>query len=109
MPAIKFYTDEHIAHAVARGLRSQGIDAITAAEVGNLSIPDEVHLQYATSQKRVLVSKDEDFVILHHAQYPHAGIAIAQQFHTIGKIISGLVLIAGIYDSSEMENYLEFL
>ncbi len=41
---------------VVRGLRSRGIDAITAADAGMIRRKDEEHLHFATVQGRALYS-----------------------------------------------------
>ena len=77
---LKFYTDTHIAKAVATQLRSRGIDIIRCEEVGMATASDAGHLEYATGEGRVMVSQDDDFVRL-HAQWQqggkvHAGIIL---------------------------------
>jgi hypothetical protein len=41
---------------VVRGLRSRGIDVLTAAEAGMIRRPDEDHLHFATTDGRALCS-----------------------------------------------------
>jgi hypothetical protein len=41
---------------VVRGLRSRGIDVITAADAGMIRRKDEEHLHFATAQGRALCS-----------------------------------------------------
>ena len=76
---IKFYMDEHVNPAVARGLRQRGVDALTARDAGKLNVEDEEHLAFATSQERVTISQDADFLRLHDKGIPHSGIAYAPQ------------------------------
>jgi uncharacterized protein (DUF433 family) len=53
---------------------------------------------------------DDDFLRLHAAGVPHAGIAYChQQARTLGEIIQGLVLIWNVYESAEMVNRVEYL
>jgi hypothetical protein len=42
---VKYYTDEHIARAVVRGLRQRGVDVLTVVEAGLLGDSDEAHLE----------------------------------------------------------------
>ncbi|MCP4113138.1 MAG: hypothetical protein GY749_47680 [Desulfobacteraceae bacterium] len=44
---IKFYLDEHVSKAIAKGLRRRGIDVITVVEAGLLGATDEEHLERA--------------------------------------------------------------
>jgi predicted nuclease of predicted toxin-antitoxin system len=95
--SIKFYTDTHIAKAVATQLRNRGIDIIRCEEVGLADAKDEEHLEFATSQKRVLVSHDDDFVVLHHQwqarEKKHAGIMLLHNDlqGKIGTIVKSLL------------------
>jgi hypothetical protein len=72
--AVKFYLDEHISHAILKALRRNGFDAMTAVEAGLNGEADPVHLEFAASQGRVLISQDDDFLRLHAAGVQHAGI-----------------------------------
>lgn len=42
---ISFYTDEHVARAVVRGLRHRGVDVLTVPEAGLLGAMDEEHVE----------------------------------------------------------------
>lgn len=44
---VKFYTDEHVAFAVAAGLRQRGADVITIVDAGMLGAADVDHLAFA--------------------------------------------------------------
>ena len=55
-----FLSDEHIPKAVAVGLRARGIDAATAAEAGQLGVPDAALMAFAQAQGRVLITADPD-------------------------------------------------
>ncbi len=55
MSDVRYYTDEHIARAVAAGLRLRGIDVLTAPEAGMLGASDEEHLALALTEGRVIV------------------------------------------------------
>jgi hypothetical protein len=58
---ISFYTDEHVARAVVRGLRHRGVDVLTVPEAGLLDAMDEEHVERARAERRVLFTQDEDF------------------------------------------------
>jgi uncharacterized protein with PIN domain len=107
--AIKFYTDEHVAWAVARGLRSRGVDVLTVQEAGLLGASDEEHLERARAEGRVLFTQDEDYFALHAAGVEHAGIAYAPQGTSIGSMIRGLMLIDQVLTADEMKGHVEFL
>jgi uncharacterized protein with PIN domain len=107
--AVKFYTDEHVARAVARGLRQRGVDAVTAAEAGLLEAEDEVHLQFALREGRTIFTQDDDFLRLHASGVEHAGIAYCSQGTSIGDIIRGLMLIYQVLDANDMRGHVEYL
>lgn len=69
---LRFYTDTHIAKAVAVQLRSRGVDIVRCKEVGLAEADDETHLQYATDHGRVMVTQDDDFTAL-SARWRQAG------------------------------------
>ena len=76
--AIKFYTDSHIAKAVAVQLRKRGVDIVRCQEVGKDNAPDDAHLTYATSQGRTIITADKDYLVLdtlwRESGRHHAGI-----------------------------------
>jgi predicted nuclease of predicted toxin-antitoxin system len=107
---IRFHLDEHVAHAVAYGLRRFGVDVSTTADAGLLGATDLEQFQYALAEQRVIFSEDEDFLILfqHVANFP--GLAYCQQnTRTVGQIIRSLKLIWEIYEPDEMRNRIEFI
>ncbi len=62
--SLKFYTDTHIAKAVAAQLRARGVDIVRCEEVGMAEASDFEHLEYATREGRVMITNDQDFLIL---------------------------------------------
>ena len=76
--SLRFYTDTHIAKAVADQLRARGVDVVRCEEVGLAEASDVEHLEYATEQGRVMISQDQDFLRLHtewqSTGKTHAGI-----------------------------------
>ena len=59
MTAGRLLLDEMIGPSVARALREHGLDVIAVAESPELrSLPDEVLLEHAHSEERVLVTRD---------------------------------------------------
>ena len=63
---LRLYFDEHLDLVIVSQLRLRGVDVVAAQEVdrANQKIPDHEQLAYATSEGRVMVSKDRDFVTL---------------------------------------------
>lgn len=105
----RFYTDEHVPRAVVEGLRRRSIDVLSTYEAGMLGASDEAHLALATSQGRIILTQDADFLRLHARGLDHSGIVYAPQQTPIGDIIRGLVLIHQLLDAAEMHCHVEFL
>lgn len=106
---VSLYTDEHVARAVARGLRQRGVDVLTVAEAGLLGAADEEHLARALVEERVIFTQDDDFLRLHAAGAEHAGIVYAPQQTPVGAIIRGLMLIYQVLEADDMKGRVEFL
>jgi len=56
--ALRFYLDENVPTEVARQLRLSGIDAVSARDVGRLSLADHDHLRLANDEGRVFCTHD---------------------------------------------------
>lgn len=78
----------------------RNIDVLTALEAGRagMKVPDVDQLVSATSQQRVMVSLDRDFVALSYSHVPHAGVIIIQRSLNIGDLVEYLELMAQITD-----------
>jgi hypothetical protein len=108
--AVRYYLDEHVDPAMAAGLRRLGIDVLTAGEAGRLSHDDPDQLAFATAERRVIVTFDRDYLDLHAAGVPHAGIAFDWPTRgSIGYLVRALELIHGVYTADAMRSHLEYL
>jgi hypothetical protein len=110
------YVDEDAMDGdVVRGLRSRGIDVVTAADAGMIRRRDEDHLRLATAQGRTLYSFNVgDFHEIHTAWIvsgqDHCGIVLTQQQrYSAGEQIRRLVLLIGSLSAERMRNREEFL
>jgi len=107
---IRFYLDENIASAIAQGLRTRNIDVLTTPESGNLGLGDAEHLAFALSQNRVLVTQDEDHLILASQEVAHAGIAYYKpQTRTAKEILQGLFKLHENSSQEAMRNLVRYL
>jgi hypothetical protein len=108
--AVRYYFDEHIDPAVARGLRRRAIDVLTTQDAGHLGWDDPEQLNFATREGRVIVTFDVDYIIHHNAGIHHAGIAWAPETkYSIGQLISCLTLLHTVYTADDILNNLEYL
>jgi predicted nuclease of predicted toxin-antitoxin system len=106
---IRFHLDEHVDPRIATALRRENIDVTTTVDAGLRACSDQEQLDYAIRNGRVLVTQDEDLLVL-ASEASHAGIAYCRQnTRTIGQIVEMLVLIHGALTVEEMRNHVEFL
>lgn len=92
--SLKFYTDSHIPEAVATQLRTKGVDILRCQDVGLADATDIEHLEYATQERRAIITKDADFPALHvkwmQEGRTHSGIFFCQyrEQPAIGEIVT---------------------
>lgn len=107
---ICYHLDENVAFAIAQGLRRAGIDATIPREAGLLGKSDMEHLVFANSQKRIIVTHDDDLLVLAHQGYKHYGIAYCRKdARSTGNIIRTLILLYEVNSPSEMIGQIEYL
>lgn len=107
---IKFHLDENVANAIAQVLKRRGIDVTTTPEKSLIGVSDEVQLEFAKSQNRVIFTQDTDFLRMDRANSNHYGIVYSYQGNkSIGEIIKGLILIWELLEPSEMVGKVEFI
>ena len=102
--------DEHIPFQVVEGLRRRGVDVVTVQEVDLRAARDEVILEMARQQGRVLYTNDTDFLRHHAAGIHHAGIFYHHALsHSFGEAIRVVALACEVLSANEMRNRVEFL
>jgi len=106
--------DHHVPLAISRGLRSRGIDVLSAQDDGSQDWEDDRILARATELGRAVFSQDDDFLSiardwqLQHREF--AGLIYAHQMSiTIGQAVRDLALISQVLDAPEIYNQVEFL
>lgn len=57
---IRFHLDEHVDHAIAKGLRARGIDVTTTSDARLLGADDPAHIEFALRENRVVFTNDAD-------------------------------------------------
>jgi predicted nuclease of predicted toxin-antitoxin system len=107
---VRFQLDEHVAHAVAQGLRRHGIEVLSTADLGLVGATDTVQVEHALVAGRVIFTQDRDFLRLHGRGVQHHGIAFCEHgSRSIGQIIAGLRGIHDRLSAEEMVGRLEYI
>jgi predicted nuclease of predicted toxin-antitoxin system len=107
---LRFYLDENVPTEVGTQLRSSGIDAVTARDLGSLGAADRDHLERATVQSRMLCTHDQDFLRLAAAGTEHAGIAFSSQTRvSIGGWVRELRALHTRFEAEQVKNLVFFL
>lgn len=112
--SLALYMDHHLHVAITAGLRQRGVDVLTAFEDSSHALADDLLLERATRLGRVLVTKDDDLlVITHHwlrAGRDFAGLVFSRHGDlAVGAAVSDLEIIAKVMDPTEMFNRVLFI
>jgi uncharacterized protein with PIN domain len=106
---MRFHLDEHVADAIADGLRRRGIDVTTSAQVRLLQATDEQHIAFAAREGRVIVTRDRDFLHVDELPANHAGIVYYPQgSRSIGEVVRYLILMNDCLRDEDMVGRIEF-
>jgi predicted nuclease of predicted toxin-antitoxin system len=100
---VRYYFDEDISPKIAEILRQEGIEAVSAHEAGMLQVSDLEQLEYASSNKRCMVTRNRSDYIRLTIQFfnenrPHSGVLIiphsypGDQFKVIAKALKEYAL-----------------
>jgi predicted nuclease of predicted toxin-antitoxin system len=107
---IRFHLDEHIDSNIARGLRRYGIDVTTTVDAGLRTKSDESHLEFIRFDRRVIVTHDDDFLIMASDTTDYPGIVYCPpNSRSVGEIIRSLILIYEVYTPEEMSGRIEYI
>jgi predicted nuclease of predicted toxin-antitoxin system len=107
---MRFHLDEHVAHAIANGLRRRGIDVTTSTEAQLLSAPDTDQLAFAIAEVRVLVTHDADFLDVSMTGVDHPGIVYTPPGkNSIGEITKYLILMNDVVEEATLKGRVEFI
>jgi uncharacterized protein DUF5615 len=112
--ALSFYMDVHVPAAITQGLRRRGIDVLTSQDDGTRQASDEQLMTRATELGRVLISQDEDLLVvtarwLAVRQMFSGLIFMPQQAGSIGRYIDDLELMGVCCTQAEMQSHVHYL
>jgi hypothetical protein len=106
--------DHHVPRSITNGLRARGVDVLTAYEDQSHELEDSDLLDRATELKRVLFTRDDDFLI-EAAQRQESGnsfygVIYAHQLRvSIGQCIEDLEIIATVGEPGDLLNGVRYL
>ena len=107
---IRYHLDEPVDQDVARALRKHGIDVTTTQEAGLRTRPDADQLEFARSERRVIITRDADFLRIAAGTADHPGFAFCHQgSRSLGAVIERLILIYEVLSADEIAGRVEFL
>ena len=108
--ALPLLCDEHVPYQIVEGLRRRGLDIAVVQQMGLRSTRDELILEAAQQQRRVVYTLDVDFLRHHASGVAHAGIFYHHPLaYSIGEAIRRVVLACEVFAMDEMKNRVEFL
>lgn len=112
--SIRLYMDVHVRSAVTNGLRSRGVDVLTAQEDNTTLLPDNQLLDRAHETGRVLFSQDRDFLLEAKSRVSQnrdfAGVIYAHQLEaTVGQCVKDLEIVAKVADPKDLRNRVLFI
>jgi predicted nuclease of predicted toxin-antitoxin system len=94
---------------IAAALRQHAIDVTTTHDVHLRTRADPDHLRFCIEHRRVLVSRDADFLRLAPST-THPGIVSCRRRNLSPKrLIEGLILIHALLTPEEMCDHIEYL
>jgi predicted nuclease of predicted toxin-antitoxin system len=110
---IELYLDEDVDVLVASLLLAHGFSALTAIQAGQLHRTDREQLEYAISQRKVLLTHNRaDFEILALSYFargePHYGIIFAVRRSTY-EIVNRLLIVLNQVTADEMQNQVRYI
>ena len=113
---IALYLDENVPPLVAKLLRSEEYDVISAHDVGMLEKDDEEQLQYAASSGRVILTFNQRHFRPLYDQWwrsgrTHAGIILSREYKLdeIGELVRLIRALMVRGQPEELQNSLTFL
>jgi predicted nuclease of predicted toxin-antitoxin system len=102
--------DEQIPYQVIEGLRRREIDVVSIQQMDLRSTSDDVILDIAQRQGRVIYSRDTDFLRLLASGTPHAGNLYHHPVtYSVGAAIRTVAMACEVLSMDEMRNHVEFL
>ena len=113
---IRFLTDEDFKSAILEGVRSRlpNLDIIRVQDAGLRTLRDEVILEFAASEDRIVLSHDLKTIRTHAtsrllSDKPMSGLFLIRQNFPIGRAVDEIVMIAVCSRDDEWHGAIEYL
>jgi predicted nuclease of predicted toxin-antitoxin system len=107
---MRFHLGEHIPEALSAALRAHGYDVTTSADADLLEAEDELHIEHALREGRVIITHDRDYLALDASGVSHACIGYCRQHkYSVGQPLMMCLLLDQCYTEIEMRGHVEYL
>lgn len=90
---MRYYTDENISKALINALIDKGFDVLSCQEAGMLTTSDVEQLLFVEKEKRIIITRDDDFVKWHKKGAKHAGIIYIHPKMPDDDVVKGILQI----------------
>jgi len=105
---INLYLDADVSRNLARAIRKNGFDAISAKEIGNAELNDRAQLDYAIAGHRAILTHNiQDFAPLMDEYWrvgkEHYGIIVSRQM-SLGELLRRVLKMLDTVDADAMRN-----
>jgi hypothetical protein len=111
--SVALYMDVHVHRAITDGVRSRGVDVLTAQQDGTTQWEDSDLLDRATALNRVLFTNDQDLLRIVAARQQlgasFAGVIFAPQTSPLGRVLRDLELCALACEPEDFADSLTYL
>lgn len=111
--ALRLFADECVDARIVAGLRRRGVDVFTVGDAGLLGRPDRTQLEKARGLNLVILSGDQDFLLLAHrcategTAFP--GLIFILPKSSLGEVIRAVALIASLYSPEDLAGWIEWV
>ena len=105
---VALYLDTDVSKKLARALRQNGFDAVSAWDVSNAHLDDRDQMEYAIREHRtVLTHNSQHFVPLMNEYWregrEHYGVIVSQQL-PLGELLRRVLKMLNTVDAEQMKN-----
>lgn len=84
--------DENVHVAVVEGLRRRGFDIVAVHELRRKGYSDETHMTWALENRRIILTHDDDYLVLDGTGADHCGVLFChQEKYGIGGLIEAVI------------------